>query len=135
MELVLIILLPLLFAVLALGLCRHGQWPLRLLQLGAVCHLLLVCYVTLPGRAPDLVSFHGIDLFGLDHVSRLLLTLTSLLFACVAAHSARWYPADRLLGKKRGHGHSLRPGLFVACMLSFLSMMSMVLVARNLGVL
>lgn len=135
MELVLIILLPLLFAVLALGLCRHGQWPLRLLQLGAVCHLLLVCYVTLPGRAPDLVSFHGIDLFGLDHVSRLLLTLTSLLFACVAAHSARWYPADRLLGMKRGHGHSLRPGLFVACMLSFLSMMSMVLVARNLGVL
>lgn len=135
MELVLIILLPLLFAVLALSLYRHGQWPLRLLQLGAICHLVLVCRVTLPGRIVDLVSFRGIDLFGLDEVSRLFLTLTSLLFTCVAVHSARWYPADQRLGIERGQGPGMRAGLFVACMLGLLSTMSGVLLARNLGVL
>jgi hydrogenase-4 component F len=135
MELALVVLLPLLFAILALVFGRRGQWPLHLLQLGALVQLLLVCYLSLAASAPKLLCLRGLELFGLDQTNTWLLTLTSLLFACVAVHCGRWYPADATLGIKRGHGPGMSASLFAACMLGLLSMMSMALLAYNLGVL
>lgn len=129
-----LILAPLAAALLAWRDTR-GRLAVRLwLPLAAVLHLAGSLWL-LASRG-DVAAARLGDLLGLDMTSAILLTVTSTLFLCVSLHTQLWLPAEQAKARRDGHGGLLQSHrVFVPCLLLFLSTMTLVISARNFGLL
>ena len=119
-----IVLAPLLTGC-AAPLFRKNFRVLRVLPAAAgILHLGLVTAVL--WRAPKNTPFLGVESLS----DKGFLLLTSLLFLSVGIYLIGWLTAERQCGLK-----FRKPGLFIFCLPAFLATMSLVLLARNLGLL
>lgn len=139
MILLLLILIPF-AAALAAWFAGSRTWLIRtILLLTALCHTILtVCAVCSTNPASFFwrgQKWIGTDI-GLDDAGTIFLLITSLLFLFVSLHTLLWLPADRAAEK---HPHKpagfQRDSVFISCMLAFLSTMTLVITARNFGLL
>lgn len=112
-----IVLLPLLFALIALLVKDNHKRPL-LLPLAALLHLPLTLFSIAAPDAPE-----PRDLLGLDPLGRLVLLVVSVLFFCVSFYGVA-YLRHRLERDNR---------VFVACVLLLVSGMGLVATSRHLG--
>jgi len=74
---------------------------------------------------------------GLDGLARIFLAVTSTLFCGAAWYIRRWLPEelDQHAAEGGKPGEFLRTHIFIACLLAFLGTMTLVLSARNFGLL
>lgn len=139
MILLLLILIPL-TAAFAAWFAGSRTWLIRsILLLTALSHTVLtICAICSQSPASFFwrgQEWIGIDI-GLDDAGTIFLLITSLLFLFVSLHTLMWLPADRAV---EGHTHKpagfQRDSVFIPCMLAFLSTMTLVITARNFGLL
>jgi len=114
-----LVLLPLIAGTLALAL-RSNALRLALLLVVALVHASLVALCWMSSPVSFLSGWMAVDALGL-----LFLTLVSLLFLCAALYAIGYL--------RHEPGRSNR--VFVACLLVFLSSMSLVTLSRHLGLL
>ena len=125
----LLILLPLAAAVAAWPVRRENSARILLLLSACVHTGLTVCCVTLP---PAMSSFrwNGQEWIGLDDAGMIFLMVTSLLFLFVALHTV----LESVAEGKNGAG-LFREHFHLPCLLGFLATMTLVITARNFGLL
>ncbi len=124
-----LIFFPLILALLTWIFRKNGRASLAFLGIGALGHAFLVlCAIRL---APLPFFWHGEELLGLDALGIAVLSITALLFVAAAFQSIFHVPADLRLS----HGKHLETPTFVICLLGFLSTMTLVILARNFGLL
>lgn len=125
----LLILLPLAAAVAAWPIRRENSARILLLLSACVHTGLTVCCVTLP---PAMSSFrwNGQEWIGLDDAGMIFLMVTSLLFLFVALHTV----LESVAEGKNGSG-LFREHFHLPCLLGFLATMTLVITARNFGLL
>lgn len=132
-----LILLPILAAVMAF--CAQGRHRLVrfTLLLGAVTHTLLTGMLFLAGKDQDPIYKVTSQWVAFDDVGGIFLALTSLLFLAVAVHTVFWLPLEEKVTYRHepSGGILMRDHTFAACLLAFLSMMTLVLASRNFGLL
>jgi len=131
----LLIFIPLIFGICAWVVKRQERTQRRLLWSGALCHLLLT-FSLLIFPASEGVCNPVPHWLGCDALSRIFLLITSVIFAGVAFHTLRWFPAERYAKETKAHPGALFSfRIFVPCLLIFLATMSLVLLARDFGLL
>ncbi|MGI5870133.1 MAG: proton-conducting transporter membrane subunit [Kiritimatiellia bacterium] len=129
-----LVLLPFAFAA-AILLARHRPIVCRSLLIACgVSHFALACITRLPAAAP----FLDMRLIGLDPgdiIQSAVLFAMSLLFLGSAIHAYHWIPAAYALESHGGEARFMRESTFLACTAAFLGAMTLVVVAKNLGLL
>lgn len=138
----LLILFPLAAALAVYLAGRHTPVIRIILMLTALAHTALTaCCVGLPDSLTS-CRWNGQEWIGIDEAGTIFLLVTSLLFLFVAIHTLLWLPAEQFADRERGRytvsGHVTgfrRENIFVSCMLAFLAAMTLVITARNFGLL
>lgn len=132
-----LILLPLLAGLMAF--CARGRHRLVrfTLLLGAATHTLLTGMLFFAGRDQDPIYKVTSQWLAFDDVGGIFLALTSLLFLAVSIHTACWLPRETEISNRHdpSGASQMRDHTFCACLLGFLSMMTLVLASRNFGLL
>ncbi|MCE5186391.1 MAG: hypothetical protein LLF76_09725 [Planctomycetaceae bacterium] len=129
----LLILIP--FAAgLASLLIRQDLWRRRLLIAAALCHagLVAACWIR---TAQPLWS----GWFQIDPTAQFFLTITDILFVAAAFYAAGYLKAEKYAMSKDFEEHQLfvnaPEAVFTACLLLFLSTMTMVITSQHFGML
>ncbi len=102
-----------------------------LILLTALAHgglTLLVCLM------PSLRNTDGLWL-GLDQTALTVLAVTSVLFLAVTIHTLCWIPADTAYAHSHSHILLFGKPVFLSALAAFLSTMTLVITARNFGLL
>ena len=132
-----LILLPLLAAGMAF--CAKGRHRLVrfTLFLGAAIHTLLTGMLFFAGKNQDPIYKVTSQWLAFDDIGGIFLALTSLLFLAVSFHTVFWLPVEEKVASRHDPSGTnlMRDHVFAACLLAFLSMMTLVLGSRNFGLL
>ncbi len=130
---------PLLFAAAAFAAGTRRAVLRALLTGGAALHLILTLGCLLLERDTTAFRRRGVELLAADTTALVFLGITSVLFLLVAVHTLLWLPAANRCEYRTGNGggspRMLRENLYTGGLLAFLSMMSLVILARNFGLL
>ena len=126
-----LILVPLTAAVLTYFIDGRTKTARIILILTAVFHAIMTAGVIfLPALRSDESRWLGFDDLGMT-----VLAITSLLFLAVSIHTAFWIPADRHYAHSHSHILLFGKPVFLPAMMAFLATMSMVIAAKNFGLL
>ncbi|MBO5694359.1 MAG: hypothetical protein J6S98_03040 [Lentisphaeria bacterium] len=126
-----LILVPLTAAVLTYFIDGRTKTARIILILTAVFHAIMTAGVIfLPALRSDDSCWLGFDDLGMT-----VLAITSLLFLAVSIHTAFWIPADRHYAHSHSHILLFGKPVFLPAMMAFLATMSMVIAAKNFGLL
>ncbi|MBO5680330.1 MAG: hypothetical protein J6T08_01335 [Lentisphaeria bacterium] len=126
-----LILVPLTAAVLTYFIDGRTKTARIILILTAVFHAIMTAGVIfLPALRSDDSRWLGFDDLGMT-----VLAITSLLFLAVSIHTAFWIPADRHYAHSHSHILLFGKPVFLPAMMAFLATMSMVIAAKNFGLL
>ncbi len=137
----LLVVLPLIAALVAYGAKGKPKIIRFLLLFAALVHSgMTVAALLLPDDTALSLVCWGSELLGIDGLSMIFLMMTSLLFLLVSIHILFWLPAEEAVDRSRAKEHYknvglLREHIFIPCLLAFLSMMTLVICSRNLGLL
>ena len=112
MIILLLLLLPLLFALL-LGVFRCDKWAEKIVFLGAVCHAVLCGLLPFYGKALHLT---GSIVLSADK-GFVILGVTSMLFLLTSFHLCFWVPLD---ARANGGHYGMSRSVFGASLLLFL---------------
>ncbi|MDD3886626.1 MAG: proton-conducting transporter membrane subunit [Victivallaceae bacterium] len=121
--------------------CAGAAWLLRgrtgwlrlLLLCGAAGHTAGAVALCATMKTP---GGFGADWIAPDRLSIIFLMLTSLLFLAVSVHTMFWLPAEKNAQETRERPDGLLADhVFVSCLLAFLATMTLVMLARNFGLL
>ncbi|MBA3035762.1 MAG: NADH dehydrogenase FAD-containing subunit [Desulfobacterium sp.] len=128
-----IVLIPLALGLLALVI--HSKGVRRgLLIIGAISHSIMTAVQALQKTHPTTGIWIGLDSTGL-----LFLSITSILFLAVAVYTVGYLGRDsdrKVMDSVEGFLFRNEPeAVFIACLLLFLSSMSMVCISRDMGLL
>ncbi len=77
----------------------------------------------------------GNEWLGLDALARIILAITSFLFLAVSVHTLFWLHADKAYAHNHSHILIFNRSIFLPALLAFLGTMTLVISARNFGLL
>lgn len=136
MLLYLTVILPFIFAV-GIFFCKKNEALARKLVLSAagshaLCAILIQCFKA----KAALVLTSTIEkptLLGIDTISWIILSITSILFLFCTIHSIAWIPVAKKLEGGEDHAEPMQLNVFYSFMAAFLGSMSLVILSQNLA--